>query len=195
MPKVGDREIGTNIGNHSWGHYIYAQCSDCGYTRWVALKTCKNSNGRCNTCAKAARKGISLLATRGANNPAWKGGRLLLKSGYIRVSVYPEDQYFEMGKSNKGHVVRTILEHRLVMARHLERCLERWEIVHHKNGDRADNRLENLELLPNQSEHQSSIQLQQEVNKLRKRVGYLEERVIQLEAQSILDQGVRDATL
>lgn len=37
-------------------------------------------------------------------------------------------------------------EHRVVMERHLKRKLEPWELVHHKDGDTENNRVENLEV-------------------------------------------------
>jgi hypothetical protein len=48
---------------------------------------------------------------------------------------------------------KQIREHRHIMQLHLGRKLERWEHVHHINGDGMDNRIENLQVLSN-AEHQ-----------------------------------------
>jgi hypothetical protein len=71
----------------------------------------------------------------------WIGGRTKHPSGYWQVRVAPNDPLVCM-VNRSGNV----MEHRLVMATMLGRPLEPWESVHHINGDRTDNRLENLQL-------------------------------------------------
>ncbi len=46
-----------------------------------------------------------------------------------------------------------VMEHRLLVARALDRCLERVETVHHANHDLQDNRLENLMLFASNRDH------------------------------------------
>lgn len=63
-----------------------------------------------------------------------------ISHGYLWVGVPPELRHLVPDGR------RADFEHRLAMARHLGRPLTPQEVVHHKNGDRLDNRLENLEL-------------------------------------------------
>jgi len=57
-------------------------------------------------------------------------------------------------------------EHRWVMMKQLNRSLEKWEEVHHINGIRDDNRLENLELHPNSHSVKAIVYLRQENEEL-----------------------------
>ncbi len=113
-------------------------CSLCGEeflvihteaeTRQFCSRTCSARN------ATPARD-QSRLRRRGADHPRWKGGRHFHRDGYVTVYVRDENDKAKL-----------VLEHRLIMANRLGRDLFDYETVHHKNGDKADNRLENLEL-------------------------------------------------
>lgn len=78
---------------------------------------------------------------RGKYAGGWTGGRSLNSSGYIQVFI-PLDHPMAAYRRIDGYA----LEHRLVMAEHLGRPLRPNETVHHINGDKTDNRIENLQL-------------------------------------------------
>lgn len=82
-------------------------------------------------------EGIEPRPIRGkaGNHPI--GTRKKNRNGYIRVKTHDD-----ASSPNAGWP----LEHRLVMSEHLGRPLRGDENVHHINGVRDDNRIENLEL-------------------------------------------------
>jgi len=79
-------------------------------------------------------------AKSGPAHHSWKGGRYV-HHGYVYIRVSSDDPMAVM-RSTEGNVA----EHRLVMARSIGRPLTATETVHHINGDKLDNRIENLQL-------------------------------------------------
>jgi hypothetical protein len=150
MPEIGEVRKGQDLGRPRGKKYMWCSCVDCGKERWVQLEHGSPANKRCNRC----KNKIPFYTRRGDSNPCWKGGRTSCKDGYILITLQPDDFFYSMSpKSQKGHV----FEHRLVMAKHIRRCLHSWEIVHHKNHVRDDNRIENLQLVSDDRHKQISI--------------------------------------
>lgn len=91
----------------------------------------------CRSCATKIQVKIP------QNHPSWKGG-IIHSRGY--VYIYSPNH----PRINNSYY---IAEHRLVMEKYIGRYLKPEEVVHHINGIRTDNRIENLMLFPNHREH------------------------------------------
>lgn len=88
---------------------------------------------------------------RGAGHGRWLGGRTIDGNGYVLIRVYGRPSASKSPSKHNGGAY--IAEHRLVMENHLGRSLLATEVVHHRNGDKQDNRIENLELFGSNAEH------------------------------------------
>lgn len=166
MPQIGVVRMGRAVGLRGGGKHIWLACVNCGTEHWVLLSNTERGGftGRCEACAMKGKFG--------AAHPRWKGGRHKDKNGYIIVSILPDDFFYPMAPQNNR-----ILEHRLVMAKHLGRCLQSWEIVHHKGGvAKDDNRIEGLQLVSDDRHKQITI-LGNEILYLKKRVTLLEAEI------------------
>lgn len=87
---------------------------------------------------KWSKEAKERLKRNGENNPNWKGGKK-----YVDGYVYCHSPNHPNATKNVPYVLRS----RLTMEEHLGRYLEIYEDIHHKNGIKDDDRLENLEVL------------------------------------------------
>lgn len=73
---------------------------------------------------------------------------------YLLLSLFPETEreVLRKMKTSTNSSVERVAEHRAIMALHLGRSLGSHEVVHHINGIKSDNRLENLQLM-SEEEH------------------------------------------
>lgn len=117
LTVLGFSNVGKS-GNAFWN----CKCV-CGQERVVSAKNLKRMpNQSCGCFPKHAQSR--------ENNKSWKGGRTVSSNGYVLIRIGTE----------------YVLEHRRAMETFLGRSLEVHETVHHKNGKKEDNRIENLEL-------------------------------------------------
>ncbi len=120
----------------------------------AALMDC--SIASVNRCLKRhgiKRRERSFPGSPGKKSGMWKGGRYQVKRGYWVIHkdlLSPKEQRLFVNMFNRNRV----LEHRLVMARHLGRPLTVDEVVHHIDYNNERNDISNLRLMA-KGEHAS----------------------------------------
>jgi len=117
------------------------------YTNGLPMRTCER-------CGKSFRqKGYyrarfcswhcAHIIPKGEENWSWKGGKTR-RDGYILISKHGHPFVDKNGY---------IYEHRFIMEQYIDRHLTPNERVHHLNGIKEDNRIENLSLVSSQKVH------------------------------------------
>lgn len=170
--------------------HVLAKCGTCRTEWYVPRSETRRPNrprtGQCLPCR--THEHYKSLNGKGKNSSRYKGLRRHDgRDGYIMRALYPGDPWYEeMGiyaqRRGVPNSVRYVREHRWIMANHVGRRLNPWEHVHHKNGVKDDNRLENLELV-NGSTHAAITALEAENARLRSEVARLQELVDTLQSQ------------
>ena len=93
-----------------------------------------------NTGHTRFKKGQNL----GEEHWNWKGGKQKTGNGYVHLYMPNHPN-----ADNRGR----IFEHRVVMEKKMGRYLRKAEVIHHINGIRSDNRVNNLRLYTSNGDH------------------------------------------
>jgi len=125
--KFGRWTAIERVGTDKRGYATWLCKCICGNTKIVGGEYLRNGSSSSCGCYQREITIKTMTARTGERHPRWQGGRFKTAAGYIKL-------------------VNNEYEHRTIMAGYLGRPLMMGESVHHKNGIRDDNRIENLEL-------------------------------------------------
>ena len=157
---LGERRPVIDARGRHRGYKLWILCPVCEEGRWVSEDSTRRPeySGMCKRCHPKFTTGQE------ENHSTWKGKRKG-RNGYKVIHI-DRDNFFRPMADKSGWIT----EHRFVMAQHYKRCLLSWEVVHHINGNKTDNRLENLKLLPGQQYHISDTILKTSIRELEKTI-------------------------
>ena len=137
--KTCSRQCSAKLYSAVRSQSVTGTCEVCG----KSYKTKNSHKEKRRTCSVACFAKLKSIETCGQKNhqfgkrreergKAYRGGKRISSWGYVLILV---------------GVDRYEFEHRLVMECAIGRKLDRNEHVHHINGNKQDNRLENLEIM------------------------------------------------
>jgi len=116
----------------------------CEMARYIRCERCTVVFKARRTSSRFCSKSCSSLSTAPRRaNAVHVGATRYQADGYVLERFAASDE--TLAPMRRG-ISLWLPQHRIVMARAIGRPLESWEKVHHINGDRTDNRLENLQL-------------------------------------------------
>jgi hypothetical protein len=179
------------IGQKSWNR-IHIDDDRLTYLYLHERRTAKEIASILGIGANPVYRRLRELRITRSNSESHKGqkpgnykGRYLDGHGYVVVHM-PENHPYRCMSGRSRYGSGYVREHRLVMAQHLGRPLESWEVVHQINHDRKDNRIENLQLMKSQTHHQGETLMHSHLCDMKQQIRFLKRENARLRIERIV---------